>query len=249
MNIDIAILGGMGPQAGANYFKILTDLFSTNKGDQEHPQVLLYSNSKIPDRAQAIDRNNNAPYEKLNTSLSYLNSLNPKIINIACNSIHHWIYKYDMDKEFSNILTIDKATGQYLNIVNDNKDFILFGTTATTNTDFYFKTFENYGLNLLKPTDNLQDKISQSINEIKKNSFDSAIKLMKDVVKEIGNKKLLIACTELSLIKKQLDISQDQYIDSSHCLAVMTYIKYSNFKINQSNLLSAYKEIEDISPV
>ena len=249
MNIDIAILGGMGPQAGANYFKILTDLFSTNKGDQEHPQVLLYSNSKIPDRAKAIDRNNNAPYEKLNTSLSYLNSLNPKIINIACNSIHHWIYKYDMDKEFSNILTIDKATGQYLNIVNDNKDFILFGTTATTNTDFYFKTFENYGLNLLKPTDNLQVKISQSINEIKKNSFDSAIKLMKDVVKEIGNKKLLIACTELSLIKKQLDISQDQYIDSSHCLAVMTYIKYLNSKINHRNLLSAYKKIEDVSPV
>ena len=46
MNIDVAILGGMGPQAGANYFKILTDLFSTDKGDQEHPQVLLYSNSK-----------------------------------------------------------------------------------------------------------------------------------------------------------------------------------------------------------
>ena len=44
MNIDIAILGGMGPQAGANYFKILTDLFSTEKGDQEHPEVLLYSN-------------------------------------------------------------------------------------------------------------------------------------------------------------------------------------------------------------
>ena len=249
MNIDVAILGGMGPQAGANYFKKLTDLFSTNKGDQEHPQVLLYSNSKIPDRAQAIDRNNNEPYEMLNASLSYLNTLSPKIINIACNSIHHWIYKYELEKEFSNILTIDEATGQYLNIVNDNKDFILFGTTATTNTDFYFKTFENYGLNLLKPTDNLQDKISQSINEIKKNSFDSAIKLMKDVVKDIGNKKLLIACTELSLIKKQLDISQDQYIDSSHCLAVMTYIKFSNIKIDQSNLLSAYKKIEDVSPV
>ena len=72
---------------------------------------------------------------------------------------------------------------------------------------------------------------------------------MKDVVKEIGNKKLLIACTELSLIKKQLDISQDQYIDSSHCLAVMTYIKYLNSKINQRNLLSAYKKIEDVSPV
>ena len=249
MNIDVAILGGMGPQAGANYFKILTDLFSTDKGDQEHPQVLLYSNSKIPDRAQAIDRNNDEPYEKLNASLSYLNSLNPKIINIACNSVHHWIYQYELEKEFTNILTIDEATGQYLNIVNDNKDFILFGTTATTNTDFYFKTFKNYGLNLLKPTDNLQVKISQSINEIKKNSFDSAIKLMKDVVKEIGNKKLLIACTELSLIKKQLDISQAQYIDSSHCLAVMTYIKYLNSKINQRNLLSAYKKIEDVSPV
>ena len=125
MNIDIAILGGMGPQAGANYFKILTDLFSTEKGDQEHPQVLLYSNSKIPDRAQSIDSNNDAPFEKLKSSLSYLNSLNPKIINIACNSVHHWIYKYNLEKEFSNILTIDGATGQYLNIVNDYQDFIL----------------------------------------------------------------------------------------------------------------------------
>ena len=249
MNIDIAILGGMGPQAGANYFKILTDLFSTEKGDQEHPQVLLYSNSKIPDRAQSIDSNNDAPFEKLKSSLSYLNSLNPKIINIACNSVHHWIYKYNLEKEFSNILTIDGATGQYLNIVNDYQDFILFGTTATTNTDFYFNTFKNYGLNLLKPTDSLQDKISNSINEIKKNNFDNSIKLMKDVLKELENKKFLIACTELSLIKKHLNLNHDQYIDSSHCLAVMTYIKYSNIQINKSNLLSAYKKLRDINLV
>ena len=31
MNIDIAILGGMGPQAGANYFKILTDFLVQKK--------------------------------------------------------------------------------------------------------------------------------------------------------------------------------------------------------------------------
>ena len=154
MNIDIAILGGMGPQAGANYFKILTDLFSTEKGDQEHPEVLLYSNSKIPDRAKSVDRNDDAPYQMLRESLEYLNSLNSNIINIACNSIHHWIYKYGLQNEFSSILTIDKATAQFLETTNEKQEFILLGTTATTNTSFYFESFKKHGLKLSKPSDN-----------------------------------------------------------------------------------------------
>ena len=249
MNIDIAILGGMGPQAGANYFKILTDLFSTEKGDQEHPEVLLYSNSKIPDRAKSVDRNNDAPYQMLRESLEYLNSLNSNIINIACNSIHHWIYKYGLQNEFSSILTIDKATAQFLETTNEKQEFILLGTTATTNTSFYFESFKKHGLKLSKPSDNFQLEISKSIEQIKKNNVQNAVSIMQRAIKEMGENKYLIACTELSLIKKQLKVESNQYVDSAHCMAVMTYAKHLNLEINHETLNSTYQKIIDVNLV
>ena len=74
--------------------------------------------------------------------------------------------KYDLQNEFPSILTIDKATAQFLETTNEKQEFILLGTTATTNTSFYYESFKKHGLKLSKPSDSFQLEISKSILEI-----------------------------------------------------------------------------------
>ena len=49
----IGILGGMGPQATVDFYREILTL-TPGAQDQDHMQVLIYSNPKIPDRTAAI---------------------------------------------------------------------------------------------------------------------------------------------------------------------------------------------------
>ena len=98
-----------------------------------------------------------------------------------------------------------------------------------------------------KPSDNFQLEISKSIEQIKKNNVQNAVSIMQRAIKEMGENKYLIACTELSLIKKQLKVESNQYVDSAHCMAVMTYAKHLNLEINHETLNSTYQKIIDVN--
>ena len=49
----IGILGGMGPEATLDLYSNIIRL-TPAKRDQDHIQVLIHSNPKIPDRTEAI---------------------------------------------------------------------------------------------------------------------------------------------------------------------------------------------------
>ena len=245
MEFDIAILGGMGPQAGASYFKLITNIFATDKGDQSHPKILLYSNSKIPDRADAIESNNDSPLDELEASLNFLNKFEPSFINIACNSVHHWVYKYDLHKKFPNIISIDNAAVIQIKETSSSDQWTILGTTATTNTDFYFDTFKNKNILLNKPSSDVQLLISSSINFVKNNDIPSGIKALKKALSVTETKNFLIACTEISILKEHLENRYLNFVDSADSLAIITYLKYLNLQIDKKNIEIARKKISN----
>ena len=60
----IGILGGMGPEATADlYMRIIRA--TPAKRDQDHPRVIIYSNSKVPDRTAAIIGTGPSPLPEL----------------------------------------------------------------------------------------------------------------------------------------------------------------------------------------
>lgn len=245
MDFDIAILGGMGPQAGASYFKLLTNIFASKMGDQSHPKILLYSNSKIPDRAEAIDANNDSPLNELEISLNFLNKLEPTIINIACNSIHHWVYKFDLNKKFPNILTIDNASATHIKETSDISQWTILGTTATVGTKFYFDTFRNKEITLLKPSNESQSLISDSISFVKNNDIPSGIKNLEKAINLSENKNFLIACTEISILKNYIKNKNLNIIDSADSLAIITYLNFLGLEVDKVNIELANEKISN----
>ncbi len=52
-NVKIGVLGGMGPAASCLFYKMVTEKTEAYK-DQDHINMLIYSDASMPDRTEAI---------------------------------------------------------------------------------------------------------------------------------------------------------------------------------------------------
>ena len=87
----IGILGGMGPQATLFFYQKILNLTPAEK-DQDHIPTLIYSNSQIPNRTEAILNDQLEMTRKsLVDSARVLEDGGASFIVIPCNTAHHWI--------------------------------------------------------------------------------------------------------------------------------------------------------------
>ena len=121
----IGILGGMGTQAGLDFFNKLA-ILNRGKIDQEYPLFILYNKSDIPGRPESIgvqtkdltDKNFNIKSKKkyqlvLKSLLSGCKSLQKNKCNfivIPCNTAHYW---YDDLKKKVNVPIINMPEEVY----------------------------------------------------------------------------------------------------------------------------------------
>ena len=83
----VGILGGMGPEATIDLFtKIVKG--SKVKKDQDHLRILIYNNSKIPDRTLAIKGKGPSPLPGLIQSAKVLEKAGADFVLIPCITAH-----------------------------------------------------------------------------------------------------------------------------------------------------------------
>ena len=87
----LGILGGMGPDATSYFYRLIIEK-SPAQNDEDHISTLIFSNTQIPNRQNAIKSGN---YQNVIQSLT--NSLNTLIdagadyLVIPCNTAHFFI--------------------------------------------------------------------------------------------------------------------------------------------------------------
>jgi aspartate racemase len=88
----------------------------------------------------------------------------------------------------------------------------LLATSGTCQAGVYDKVFEQYGINLLKPTPNLQDLVMRLIYYIKSDgssTYDpSEIRIVLESLKQAGAETYILGCTELPVAFEMLDICE-----------------------------------------
>jgi len=89
-NRIIGILGGMGPEATLDLYRHIISLTPASR-DQDHIQVLIYSNPKIPDRTKAITAGGENPLPYLREAAKLLEKGGAGIIAMPCNAAHHYL--------------------------------------------------------------------------------------------------------------------------------------------------------------
>ncbi|MBA2174981.1 amino acid racemase [Halobacillus locisalis] len=203
----IGILGGMGPEATAEcYLKIIR---ATNASkDQEHFRVIIDSNSKIPDRTEAISGRGPNPVPEMVHAAKNLEKLDVDVACIPCMTAHYFID--DVQREVNvPLLNAFLETKKFIQDVHPKASKIgVLATTGTLESGLFEKYLDN--MDVIYPTPfTQQEKVMKAIygeEGIKSGNTDGEpLHLLQEAAQELienGAEVIISGCTEIGLVLK-----------------------------------------------
>jgi len=203
----IGILGGMGPQATIDlYQKVLN--YTPASTDQEHLQVLIWSDPHIPDRTAAILYGGRDPRPALCAGAAKLVRGGAEGIGIPCNTAHYYLGDIRQAAEGIPVLDmIELAAKSARDLLGANAVVAVTATRGTLATGLYNSALLRYGLKPLLPSPPVQEIIDSLIfgpRGVKAGFVDEANCMgYQDVCLGLlrsGAQAVLAACTELPLL-------------------------------------------------
>lgn len=211
----IAIIGGMGPEATAYYYTQCIKRTQVTK-DQDHFQIFVDANAKIPDRTQAIVYGKESPLPLLLESIDHLNQLKVDKAFITCLTSHYFFNDLKVHAQFKLFHAIEE-TAFYLKSRGITKMGLL-ATTGSVKLGLFHQFMEG---EVLVPSgedqENLvMDAIYSPIHGIKSGHTEGLaldqLKLAGQRLIDQGAQVLIGGCTEVSMVLKAKDFTVD-FID------------------------------------
>ena len=210
--------------ATAYFYELLTAL-TIAECDQDHIDMIISSRVSTPDRSSFIlGKSPDNPLPAMIEEAKKLEAYGADVITIPCNTAH---YFYDGIAENVNIpvLNIISETITYL-YESGVRKAALFATEGTCKS----RTYHKYGegrVEIIIPDECDQEIISSIIfDDIKKGKSPDIEKFIKikEKMEALGCERIILGCTELSIIKKDFEIiaNDDFFVDSLEILARKT---------------------------
>lgn len=220
----IGMLGGMGPEATLDCYRKIINQTPAEK-DQDHLRVIIDSNPKTPDRTAAVLGRGESPTPLLVSGINALERAGADFVIIPCISAHVFLAEIRPQVSLP-ILSIFDAVAQA--IVRDHpgiKTVGLLSTTGTMKGGLFQERLSESGLDVLTPTDEIQETVMQSIYTIKAGpSLETRAEVAADLAaagKSLvlrGAEGIIAGCTEIPLALKQKHLDAP-YFDSLLLLA------------------------------
>ena len=196
----IGILGGMGPLATVDLFRKIT-VHTDAKSDQEHPRVVIDSNTDIADRTEALLHGGADPTPEMIKSAQHLERIGADVLIMPCNTAHCF---YDAVAASVHIpmlhmiaLTCDALRERGV------KRAGLLATDGTVQTGIYRRTFVGSGVELLEPVGSDQCAVMDVIyNGVKAGDLAHDVGPFRAACESLlaaGAQALVLGCTELPL--------------------------------------------------
>jgi aspartate racemase len=220
----IGILGGMGPESTSYFFQLLVKN-SPARRDEDHIPTLIYSNTQIPSRQEAIKNKNYKPVvDSIKNSLNILIKAGADFLVTPCNTAHFFIDQIE-EKIPKPLIHIIQETASHFNKLKENNlnfshdlKIGILATTGLVQTAIYDKYFSDVGIDLIYPSSKLQDHIHSIIFDVKAKIanlrlLDSARKLINNFRKENSLDWIILACTELSVLFQNADLQEAHLFD------------------------------------
>ncbi len=220
INKTLGILGGLGPMSSVYFYEMLTE-HTRAENDQQHLNILLSSRADTPDRtAYILGRTEENPINTMLSEVSKLIGAGADIIAIPCNTAH---YFYDAISAAASVpvINIIRQTAIFCKR-NGIKKVGILATEGTVSSGAYSSVFELAGIECITPDESGQAVISDIIYEQIKKGKEPDMKSFFEVADKLssnGCEKIILGCTELSLLKRHNVLDNETYIDSLEVLA------------------------------
>lgn len=190
------------------------------KTDQEHLDVIVFDRPNVPDRtAYLLDRTKPSPLPSMTQTAKTLESLGAGVLCAPCVTSHYFYQELagSVNVPFLNMVT---ETAAELKSAGCKKAGIM-ATTGTVRTGLFQTAFEAAGLESAIPDEAGQALVMSLIYDDVKAGKPADAEKFKRAVEPLfaaGCDCVVLGCTELSLVKKELGLN-GQYLDALEVLA------------------------------
>lgn len=230
----LGVLGGMGPLATADFLQKFTKA-TPAEYDQDHPQVVVFSNPKIPDRIGPIlGKGSVSPLPALIESAQRLQEFGAKVLVMPCHTAHFWYTQIAQAVTIPFLHIADITCEEIVRIGGKRKMTVgVLATQATLHAQIYQERFNNLGISYLLPDqDGMERHVLPAIAAIKQESMAEASVMLTEAVDRItqrGAEVVVLACTELPTVLDRVDPAiSERCVDATEILA-----RASVSKLNQ----------------
>ena len=208
----IGILGGMGPEATVLMYTLLIKNTKAEK-DQDHIQVLIYSNPKIPPRTDAILNKGPDPTIDLIKGIKLLLNGGADFIIIPCITAHYFLPGIKKEIMFSYLSLIEESLKYVKKTVPNIKKAGILSSTGTLTSRLFHDHFLSGGIEVIHPEEKEQEKIMDAIfgNRGIKAGYSSGharktVLETAEILINRGAEAVIAGCTEIPLALEARDI-------------------------------------------
>lgn len=234
----LGILGGLGPMSTVCFYEMLTARTQA-AADSDHIDIVISSRATTPDRTAYIlghsDRN---PLPIMIEDARRLVDFGATLLAVPCNTAHFF---YDALRAAVSvpILNIIEETVLALSRMNVRQVGIL-ATEGTVSSGAYHKVCSAHGLTAVAPAPEDQRRLNDLIYRSIKSGIRPRAEELERIaapLRRAGCERLILGCTELSLIKRDGGLDERLYIDSTEVLALRTILRFGKTPIGFSDIL------------
>lgn len=220
-----SILGGMGTMATESFVRLINHRTKASK-DQEYLNYVLFNHATVPDRtAYILDREQESPMPYLLDDVEKQNLLKPNFIVLTCNTAHYFFDELQAATEIP-ILHMPREAANELVRQNTTGKVAILGTEGSMKAGIYEKEVRQLGFEAVIPDAQLQAKINHLIyHDIKESDYlNKALyyEILAEAVARFDCEKIILGCTELSLMQEYVGENEYPVIDAQSILADQT---------------------------
>lgn len=219
----LGIIGGMGPMASALFYDMIGSKTDASC-DQENLDLILLSHAGMPDRTGAILSNDEVQIEAVRSKLladaMFLQNSGCTAIAVTCNTAHYFVNMIEDELDIPFIHLI-RETAEAVASEFGAKKVAVLATDGTIETRLYQDELSKRGVIVFTPKAEVQALVMHEIYECIKSGkpADEEIwKKIEEYVKAEGCEAAVLACTELSVVRKELSLG-NFYFDPMDIMA------------------------------
>ena len=219
--LTLGVLGGMGPAATAEFQRLLAEKAPADC-DQEHPRMIVYSYTAIPDRTTYLLGKGPDPEPYLLEGLQTLEKWGADILAVTCNTAHFFLDKFQAEGLIGRPLVhIVEETIRTCRERNPQGVW-LTATLGTLNTGIYQRHAAASGYSFRLPDLSMRERIHEVTDMVKAGRLQEAGARYRVIVEELWQQERIPvaqACTELPMAWQAAGLPAEMGVSSLEALA------------------------------
>lgn len=204
------VLGGMGPQASAEFLKTIYE-YSVGDREQEFPIVMLYSDPSFPDRTTAFQRGDEeSVLGRLIEGLARLRLLGATEIVICCMTIHHLLPRLPVDLRDAVVSMLDVIFDR---LAANPRKHLLLCSSGTRQLRLFERhgRWREFGKWLVMPNDDDQERIHRELIYPLKKNPDPRVgaPMVESLLASYEVDSFVAGCSEMHLFAKHFAAAEN----------------------------------------